>query len=97
MCDLKLFKEAAVQDLLVGSKLVFSHSSQNSIADDDGSHDNAPIDLSHLQLSNMEDFDMGGQDLSSWLNLENDGLLDNASDLMGLAAPMDELADLNMF
>ncbi|GLJ55556.1 hypothetical protein SUGI_1193220 [Cryptomeria japonica] len=78
--------------------------SQNSIADDDVSHDNGPIDLSHLQLPNMEDFsvtdDMGGQapDLGSWLNFEDDNLPDaGGGDLMGLAVPMDDLADLKMF
>ncbi|GLJ55473.1 hypothetical protein SUGI_1191200 [Cryptomeria japonica] len=43
--------------------------SQNSIANDDASDDNIPIDLSHLQLPNLEDFD-------SWLNFEDDSLPD---------------------
>ncbi|XP_059070758.1 uncharacterized protein LOC131063071 [Cryptomeria japonica] len=64
--------------------------SQNSIANDDASDDNIPIDLSHLQLPNLEDFD-------SWLNFEDDSLPDADSYYMGLAVPMDDLADLNMF
>ncbi|KAH9317385.1 hypothetical protein KI387_019154, partial [Taxus chinensis] len=77
--------------------------SQNSVADDDGSHNNeGAIDLSHLQLPGMEDFvvndDIGGQgqDLGSWLSFEDDALPDAAGDLMGLAVPMDDLADLKI-
>ncbi|KAG9453519.1 hypothetical protein H6P81_006423 [Aristolochia fimbriata] len=58
------------------------------------------IDLSHLQLPEMDvlggsdDLDDHGQDLGSWLNIEDDGLVDN--DFMGLGIPMDDLSDLNM-
>ncbi|KAG9458950.1 hypothetical protein H6P81_003458 [Aristolochia fimbriata] len=55
-----------------------------------------PIDLTNLPLPGMDDLGVGdlggqGQDLSSWLNFDADGLQDN--DLMGLGIPMD---DLNM-
>ncbi|KAI4335262.1 hypothetical protein L6164_013926 [Bauhinia variegata] len=59
-----------------------------------------PIDLSHLQLPGMDvlgvpdDLDGQGQDLGSWLNIDDDGLQDH--DFMGLEIPMDDLADLNM-
>ncbi|KAL0346720.1 UNVERIFIED_CONTAM: hypothetical protein Scaly_1688000 [Sesamum calycinum] len=59
-----------------------------------------PIDLSGLQLPEMDDLgvadDLAGQgeDLGSWLNIEDDGLQDH--DYMGLEIPMDDLADLNM-
>ncbi|GLJ55590.1 hypothetical protein SUGI_1193820 [Cryptomeria japonica] len=35
--------------------------------------------------------------LSSWLNFEDDDLPDANDDLMGLAVPMDDITDLNMF
>lgn len=39
--------------------------------------------------------DLGGnQDLSSWLNFDEDGLMDH--DSIGLEIPMDDLTDLNM-
>ncbi|XP_068658544.1 uncharacterized protein [Aristolochia californica] len=55
-----------------------------------------PIDLTNLPLPGIDDLGVGdlggqGQDLSSWLNFDSDGLQDN--DLMGLGIPMD---DLNM-
>ncbi|PON39417.1 serine/arginine repetitive matrix protein [Parasponia andersonii] len=58
------------------------------------------IDLSHLQLPGMDvlgvpdDLDGQGQDLGSWLNIDDDGLQDH--DFMGLEIPMDDLSDLNM-
>ncbi|KAF5743069.1 hypothetical protein HS088_TW09G01131 [Tripterygium wilfordii] len=58
------------------------------------------IDLSNLQLPGMDvlgvpdDFGGQGQDLSSWLNIDDDGLQDH--DFMGLEIPMDDLSDLNM-
>nr|XP_025683567.1 uncharacterized protein LOC112784503 isoform X3 [Arachis hypogaea] len=50
-------------------------------------------------LSTIEEFgasvELGGpQDLSSWLNFDEDGLQDH--DCMGLDIPMDDLTDLNM-
>lgn len=59
-----------------------------------------PIDLSALQLPEMDVLgvpdDLGGQgqDIGSWLNIDDDGLQDD--DFMGLEIPMDDLADLNM-
>ncbi|XP_038696142.1 uncharacterized protein LOC119993202 isoform X2 [Tripterygium wilfordii] len=58
------------------------------------------IDLSNLQLPGMDvlgvpdDFGGQGQDLDSWLNIDDDGLQDH--DFMGLEIPMDDLSDLNM-
>lgn len=62
--------------------------------------DHESIDLSHLQLPGMDvlggpdDLDAQGQDLGSWLNIDDDGLQDH--DFMGLEIPMDDLSDLNM-
>lgn len=61
-----------------------------------------PIDLSGLQLPDMDDLgvpdDLGGhgEDLGSWfMNIDDDGLHDN--DCMGgLGIPMDDLTQLNM-
>ncbi|KAF5748459.1 hypothetical protein HS088_TW04G00413 [Tripterygium wilfordii] len=58
------------------------------------------IDLSSLQLPGMDvlgvpdDFGGQGQDLGSWLNIDDDGLQDH--DFMGLEIPMDDLSDLKM-
>lgn len=51
------------------------------------------------ELDSMKDLeasqDLGeNQDLSSWLNFEEDGLMDH--DSIGLEIPMDDLSDLNM-
>ncbi|KAJ1439883.1 hypothetical protein SESBI_02105 [Sesbania bispinosa] len=62
--------------------------------------DHESIDLSNLQLPGMDvlgvpdDLDDQGQDLGSWLNIDDDGLQDH--DFMGLEIPMDDLSDLNM-
>lgn len=59
-----------------------------------------PIDLSGLQLPDMDDLgvpdDLAGQgDIGSWLDIEDDGVHDH--DFMGgLETPTDDLADLNM-
>ncbi|KAK9948021.1 hypothetical protein M0R45_003610 [Rubus argutus] len=66
----------------------------------DAMDDPESIDLSHLQLPGMDvlgvpdDIDDQGQDLGSWLNIDDDGLQDH--DFMGLEIPMDDLSDLNM-
>ncbi|KAK4368624.1 hypothetical protein RND71_012416 [Anisodus tanguticus] len=58
------------------------------------------IDLSGLQFPEMDalgvpdDLDGQGQDLGSWLNIDDDGLQDH--DFMGLEIPMDDLSELNM-
>ncbi|KAJ8568740.1 hypothetical protein K7X08_030962 [Anisodus acutangulus] len=59
-----------------------------------------PIDLSGLPFPEMDalgvpdDLDGQGQDLGSWLNIDDDGLQDH--DFMGLEIPMDDLSELNM-
>ncbi|XP_060961109.1 uncharacterized protein LOC133031642 isoform X1 [Cannabis sativa] len=60
-----------------------------------------PLDLSHLQIPGMDvlgvpdDLDGQGQDLGTWLNIDDDGLQDH--DFMGgLEIPMDDLSELNM-
>ncbi|KAK3004293.1 hypothetical protein RJ639_019676, partial [Escallonia herrerae] len=55
------------------------------------------IDFSALQMDDLgvpDDLDGQGQDLGSWLNIEDDGLHDDG--FMGLEIPMDDLSDLNM-
>ncbi|KAF8036534.1 hypothetical protein BT93_C2303 [Corymbia citriodora subsp. variegata] len=83
-----------------GSKLVTA--SSNSKEKHDFSFDGLedPIDLSGLQLPGIDelgasdDMDGHGQDLASWLNIDDDNLQDN--DFMGLEIPMDDLSDVNM-
>lgn len=55
-----------------------------------------PIDLSSLQLPDMDDLGGQGDDIGSWfMNIDDDGLHDN--DCMGgLGIPMDDLSELNM-
>ncbi|XP_039023877.1 uncharacterized protein LOC120156651 isoform X1 [Hibiscus syriacus] len=45
-------------------------------------------------LDALDDLQLPGQDLGSWLNIDDDGLQDD--DFMGLEIPMDDLSDLNM-
>lgn len=59
------------------------------------------MDLSSLPLSELDSIEdlsvaneFGHQDLSSWLNFDEEGLQDH--DSMGLEIPMDDLSDLNM-
>ncbi|KAJ6923202.1 hypothetical protein NC652_016755 [Populus alba x Populus x berolinensis] len=56
------------------------------------------IDLSNLQLPGIDVLDDSqGQDLGSWLNIDDDGLQEHGDiDFMGLEIPMDDLSDLNM-
>ncbi|XP_047940655.1 uncharacterized protein LOC125187993 isoform X1 [Salvia hispanica] len=83
-----------------------SENSQSNSGKDNNNHSNdmleEPIDLSGLQLPDMDDLgvtdDLGGQgeDLGSWfMNIEDDGLHDNDC-IGGLGIPMDDLAELNM-
>lgn len=59
-------------------------------------------DLGNMQLhdlSSIEEFGVSGelggpQDLSSWLNFDDDGLQDH--DCIGLEIPMDDLSELNL-
>ncbi|XP_024979408.1 uncharacterized protein LOC112516548 isoform X2 [Cynara cardunculus var. scolymus] len=59
-----------------------------------------PLDFSHLQLPEMDalgvgdDFGEQGQDIGSWLNIDEEVLQDD--DFMGLEIPMDDLSELNM-
>ena len=71
-----------------------------------GNHDTSKVnessDLGNFQLHDLgsiEEFGVSGelggpQDLSSWLNFDEDGLQDH--DSIGLDIPMDDLSDLNM-
>ncbi|KAI3443604.1 hypothetical protein Pfo_000269 [Paulownia fortunei] len=90
---------------MFSSTLKSSEISGSDIGKDKNDYDvdmlEEPIDLSGLQLPEMDDLgvpdDLGGQgeDIGSWLNIEEDGLHDH--DYMGgLGIPMDDLADLNM-
>ncbi|GMJ07321.1 SAGA complex subunit 2A [Hibiscus trionum] len=45
-------------------------------------------------LDVLDELQLPGQDLGSWLNIDDDGLQDH--DFMGLEIPMDDLSDLNM-
>ncbi|CAI8589798.1 unnamed protein product [Vicia faba] len=59
-----------------------------------GEDEHDAIDLSNLQLPGMDVLDDQGQDIGSWLNIDDDGLQDDG--FMGLEIPMDDLSDLNM-
>ncbi|KAK6926583.1 hypothetical protein RJ641_008302, partial [Dillenia turbinata] len=54
-------------------------------------------DFANLQLPDLDQLgmpnDLGPQDLSTWLNFDEDGLQDN--DCIGLDIPMDDLSELN--
>ncbi|XAR53508.1 hypothetical protein NMG60_11022095 [Bertholletia excelsa] len=64
---------------------------------------NEAMDMTNLQLPELDSIDelavgsdLGGhQDLASWLNFDEDGLGDHES--VGLAIPMDDISELNMF
>ncbi|XP_042488723.1 uncharacterized protein LOC122068869 [Macadamia integrifolia] len=75
--------------------------SPGNIPQDSSKRTEEPIDLTNLQLQELDSIgigvsnDLGGnQDLSSWLDLDEDGLQDH--DSMGLEIPMDDLSELNM-
>ncbi|XP_071721469.1 uncharacterized protein [Rutidosis leptorrhynchoides] len=53
-----------------------------------------PLDFSHLQLPEMDVLGDQGEDIGSWLNIDDEILQDD--DFMGLEIPMDDLSDLNM-
>uniref|UniRef100_A0A1D1Z2K0 Chlorophyllase-1, chloroplastic n=1 Tax=Anthurium amnicola TaxID=1678845 RepID=A0A1D1Z2K0_9ARAE len=59
------------------------------------------IDFTNLPLDSIEGLDVGdalggqGQDIGSWLNVDDDALQDNDL-IMGLEIPMDDLSELNM-
>ncbi|XP_020680414.1 uncharacterized protein LOC110098045 isoform X1 [Dendrobium catenatum] len=60
-------------------------------------NENDPIDLSHLQIPDMDVVDFGGQgqDIASWLNFEEEGTHDQ-EDFMGLEIPMDDLSEVHI-
>ncbi|KAF7805708.1 uncharacterized protein G2W53_037869 [Senna tora] len=62
----------------------------------DMSKEKESADFGNLQLHELDSIeDLGGhQDLSSWLNFDEDGLLED--DTFGLEIPMDDLSELNM-
>lgn len=68
----------------------------HSLRMQDKSNDCEVIDLSSLQLPELDvgDFGGNGQDIGSWLNIDEDGLQDH--DFMGLEIPMDDLSEVNM-
>ncbi|XP_038991544.1 uncharacterized protein LOC120114832 isoform X1 [Hibiscus syriacus] len=51
-------------------------------------------DKDEFGLDVLDDIQLPGQDLGSWLNIDDDGFQDH--DFMGLEIPMDDLSDLNM-
>ncbi|KAL4571828.1 hypothetical protein LXL04_018593 [Taraxacum kok-saghyz] len=59
-------------------------------------YEEEPLDFSHLPLPEMDVLGVGeqGQDIGSWLNIDDDILQDE--DFLGLEIPMDDLSDLNM-
>lgn len=61
-----------------------------------GPNDPEAVDFSNLHnvLGVPDHLDGEGQDLGTWLNIDDDGLQDE--DFMGLEIPMDDLSDLNM-
>lgn len=59
------------------------------------------IDCANMQLNELDSIELGvdndldgNQDLSTWLNFDEDGLQDHIAE--GLDIPMDDLSDLNM-
>ncbi|PKA51890.1 hypothetical protein AXF42_Ash008119 [Apostasia shenzhenica] len=60
------------------------------------SNGNDALDLSHLQIPDMDVGDFGGQaqDLDSWLNFEEEGLQE--LDCVGLEIPMDDLSEVHL-
>ncbi|KAG8483496.1 hypothetical protein CXB51_023104 [Gossypium anomalum] len=81
-------------------------SSRNGRASSPGKNDGSstkevdePMDFGNLQLNELDTMEelgvpneLGPQDLSSWLNFDEDGLQDH--DSIGLEIPMDDLSDL---
>ncbi|KAF8397896.1 hypothetical protein HHK36_016821 [Tetracentron sinense] len=76
--------------------------SPGNIPQDSSKETKESIDFTSLRLHELDSIeelgvssDLGGpQDLSSWLNFDEDGLQDH--DSMGLEIPMDDLSELNM-
>ena len=55
----------------------------------------AAVGFPNLSLESMDGLDVQGQDIGSWLSVDDDGLLDN-DPMMGLEIPMDDLSEINM-
>ncbi|XP_057979002.1 uncharacterized protein LOC131165336 isoform X2 [Malania oleifera] len=76
--------------------------SPGNIPQDSSKEIKEPVDFANLQLHELDSIEelgvsndlSGHQDLSSWLNFDEDGLQDH--DSMGLEIPMDDLSELNM-
>ncbi|XP_062091766.1 uncharacterized protein LOC133797755 isoform X2 [Humulus lupulus] len=71
--------------------------SHGNNADDQSTEKREPVDFINLPLPDLDSIELGvanDQDLSTWLNIEEDGLQEH--DAMGLDIPMDDLSDLNM-
>ncbi|XP_071696844.1 uncharacterized protein [Rutidosis leptorrhynchoides] len=66
----------------------------NTVTVKDDYHSVEPLDFSHLQLPEMDVLGEQGEDIGSWLNIDDEILQDD--DFMGLEIPMDDLSDLNM-
>ncbi|CBI18590.3 unnamed protein product, partial [Vitis vinifera] len=83
-------------------KWIFGLMSPGNVPQDSFKEVKEPMDFPSLQIHELDSIeelgvgsDLGGpQDLSSWLNFDEDGLQDH--DSMGLEIPMDDLSDLNM-
>ncbi|GLU10080.1 hypothetical protein SLE2022_269060 [Rubroshorea leprosula] len=60
----------------------------------DTAADNNTKEKEVFSLDVLDDLQLPGQDLASWLNIDDEGLQDH--DFMGLEIPMDDLSDLNM-
>ncbi|KAL1547797.1 hypothetical protein AAHA92_16109 [Salvia divinorum] len=90
---------------IFSATLKTSENSRSNFGKDDNNYSNdmleEPIDLSGLQLPDMDDLGVtddlagNGEDLGSWLMNIDDGLHDNDC-IGGLGIPMDDLAGLNM-
>ncbi|XP_042051001.1 uncharacterized protein LOC121796265 isoform X1 [Salvia splendens] len=84
---------------IFSATLKSSENSQSNFGKDENNYSNdileEPIDLSGLQLPDMDDLGGNGEDLGSWLMNIDDGLHDNDC-IGGLGIPMDDLAGLNM-
>ncbi|GAV66623.1 hypothetical protein CFOL_v3_10133 [Cephalotus follicularis] len=80
------------------SQPIVNPSNRTDIQRDSSNEADEPIDYVKLQLHELDlgvSDDLGGpQDLSTWLNFEEDGLQDH--DSIGLEIPMDDLKDLAM-
>jgi hypothetical protein len=75
--------------------------SHDDIPQDPSKEIKEPLDITNLQLHELDSIELGvvndfggPQDLSTWLNIDDDNLQDQ--DLAGLDIPMDNLSELNM-